>query len=395
MHNERVFLQALQDKPEDTTLRLVFADWLEERGDPRSELIRLLHLLTQSVEVPERSNLEERLRGLVWAGVQPVGPFITNSLGMQFALIPAGKFMMGSSVEDRKKVEQHFKDSGQDPENYKEYLDREQPQHEVEITEPFHMGVYQVTQEEWETVMGKDENRSYFRKGGGGKAKVKGLDTRRFPVENVSWNDTQKFLAALNKQGKEKGEKYLYRLPTEAEWEYACRGGSTSLYHFGDKLTYHEAVFNWDYPIGSNDKKTYLGRPVAVDDKNYQPNAFGLYHMHGNVWEWCADRFDANYYQTCVDQKIRQNPQGPQHEDTRFVLRGGSWFGYGWYCCSANRGRGSSDGRYNFWGFRVVCVRSLHRDFGGQSRPVHGSSERARRVQAILPGRNANAFPPH
>jgi len=348
----------MQEKPEDASLRLVFADWLEERGDQRCELIRLLHLLTQSVAVPDRSNLEERLRGLVTAGVQPVGPFFTNSVGMKFAQIPAGRFLMGTSVEDRKKVERHFKDSGQDPENYKEYLDREQPQHEVEITEPFYMGVYQVTQEEWETVLGKAENRSYFRKGGGGKAKVKGLDTRRFPVENVSWNDTQQFLAALNKQAKEKGENYLYRLPTEAEWEYVCRGGSTSLYHFGEILTYKEANFDWDYPFGSNDKKTHLGRPVAVDDKNYSPNAFGLYHMHGNVWEWCSDRFDATYYQTCVDQKTHQDPQGPQNENNRFVLRGGSWCNYARYCRSAYRYWYDPGNRNLGSGFRVVCVRT-------------------------------------
>jgi len=359
MHNEQAFFQAMQDKPEDTTLRLVYADWLEERGDPRCELIRLLHLLTQAVEVPDRSKLEERLRSLVSAGTQPVGPFFTNSVGMRFALIPAGKFMMGSSASDRKKVNQHLKETGVKPGTYKQWLDQEQPQHEVEITEPFYMGVYQVTQEEWQTVMGKDENRSYFRTGGGGEAKVKALDTQRFPVENVSWNDTQKFLVKLNDLAKEKGEKYLYRLPTEAEWEYACRGGSTSLFHFGDTLTHNEAVFNWDYPFNSNDKITYLGRPVAVDDKNYQPNAFGLYHMHGNVWEWCSDRFDANYYQTCVDQKIRQNPQGPQDEKIdRFVLRGGSWDYYGWGCRSANRGWVSSGGRNYCNGFRVVCVRT-------------------------------------
>ena len=96
MNDESAFHQAMQEHPEDTGLRLVFANWLEERGDPRSELIRLLHTLTQSIEVPDRSKLEDRLRSLLESGVQPVGPFCTNSIGMKFAWIPAGTFLMGS-----------------------------------------------------------------------------------------------------------------------------------------------------------------------------------------------------------------------------------------------------------------------------------------------------------
>ena len=94
MHDEQAFLQAMQDDPEDTSLRLVFADWLEEQDDQRGELIRLLHTLTQSLDVPDRSKLEDRIRGLVSAGVKPVGPFLTNTLGMTFAWIPAGTFLM-------------------------------------------------------------------------------------------------------------------------------------------------------------------------------------------------------------------------------------------------------------------------------------------------------------
>src|SRR5580658_8218580 len=96
MNEEAAFLQAMQENPEDTALRLVFADWLEERGDSRGELVRLLHTLTQSVEVPDRSKLEDRLRGLLAAGVQPVGPFWTNSIGMKFAWVSPGTFLMGS-----------------------------------------------------------------------------------------------------------------------------------------------------------------------------------------------------------------------------------------------------------------------------------------------------------
>src|ERR1700691_2831088 len=103
MNDEQSFIQAMQEHPEDSALRLVFADWLDERGDARGELIRLLHTLTQSVEVPDRSKLEDRLRSLVATGVQPVGPFWTNSFGMKFAWIPAGTYLMGSpeSEEER------------------------------------------------------------------------------------------------------------------------------------------------------------------------------------------------------------------------------------------------------------------------------------------------------
>src|SRR5208282_3780120 len=99
MHDATI-LQAMQEHPEDANLRLVFADWLEERGDKRSELIRLLHTLTQAVEVPDRGKLEDRLRSLLAAGVQPVGPFFTNSVGMKFAWVPAGTFLMGSPANE-------------------------------------------------------------------------------------------------------------------------------------------------------------------------------------------------------------------------------------------------------------------------------------------------------
>src|SRR5277367_703608 len=100
MNDEAAFTRAMQERPEDNALRLIFADWLEERGDPRGELIRLLHTLTQAVEVPARDKLEEHLRSLVAGGVQPVGPFFTNSIGMKFAWIPARTFLMGSPAQE-------------------------------------------------------------------------------------------------------------------------------------------------------------------------------------------------------------------------------------------------------------------------------------------------------
>src|ERR1700722_9248705 len=105
MNDEAAFTRAMQENPEDNALRLVLADWLEEQGDLRGELIRLLHTLTQAVEVPDRARLEHRMRSLVSAGVKPVGPFLTNSLGMKFAWVPAGNFLMGSSTTEKGRSE--------------------------------------------------------------------------------------------------------------------------------------------------------------------------------------------------------------------------------------------------------------------------------------------------
>ena len=192
-----------------------------------------------------------------------------GGLKMDFVLIQSGSFTMGS-----------------------EKGDDEKPPHKVTLTKPFYMGVYEVTQAQWKAVMG--DNPSYF----------KGDD---LPVERVSWEDCQKFVVKL----KEKlGEGFTCRLPTEAEWEYACRAGSNTAYCFGDE----EAGLGQYAWYGENsDKRTH---PVGQK----KPNAWGLYDMHGNVWEWCQDWFDSAYYGTSTDQ----DPKGPSSGSAR-VLRGGSW----------------------------------------------------------------------
>jgi len=280
-------------------------------------------------------------------------PAFTNSIGMQFVLIKPGTFQMGSSMMEREKVAQHYDSAGVNATAYKPGLDAEQPQHEVEITELFYLGVYEVTQAEYEKVVKK--NPSAFRQGGQQETNVAGRDTSRFPVESVSWDEAVAFIDTLNNLPEEKRKQRLYRLPTEAEWEYACRGGrSYQAFHYGDKSTHAEAVFAWTYPYESNDKQTAPSSPVAVDDPKYRPNAFGLYHMHGNIAEWCSDYYEANYY----TQQIRLNPRGPKSPpgaQTR-VIRGGSWSNYGWFCRSAGRyGVPTATADYNI-GFRVVCV---------------------------------------
>jgi formylglycine-generating enzyme required for sulfatase activity len=255
---------------------------------------------------------------------------IRNSIGMELALIPAGKFTMGSPRTEKGRS-------------------LEEVEHEVHITRPFYMGAYEVTQAEYQRVL--KDNPSWFSRTGPGKAEVKGTDTGRFPVENVSWHDAQKFCRWLSLLAKEKAAHRLYRLPTEAEWEYACRGGarSATAFHFGESLSSQHANFDGNGPYGTVARGPYLKRTAPVG--SYKPNAFGLYDMHGNVYEWCADGYARDYYENSPSK----DPQGAS-KDTRRLLRGGSWYAYAVYCRSAARYSLSPD-QHNFTlGFRVVCA---------------------------------------
>jgi formylglycine-generating enzyme required for sulfatase activity len=229
----------------------------------------------------------------------------TNSIGMQFVLIPAGSFMMGCNKDIEKC----------DPE--------ETPQHRVIISKPFYMAKYEVTQEQWAKVMG------------GNPSAFKGLSN---PVEKVSWDDTRNFIEHLSKMdGK------VYRLPTEAEWEYAARAGSESAYFFGNAGE-QLGQYAW-YSNNSGDKTHSVGLK--------QPNAWGLFDMHGNVWEWCQDWFEQNYYSSSP----LTDPRGPSSGEHR-VLRGGSWGSGVHKARIASRGHIKPDYRDIDDGFRVVM--SVH-----------------------------------
>ena len=220
-----------------------------------------------------------------------------NSIGMKFTHIPAGEFMMGSD----------------------EYSN-EQPVHKVKISKPFYLGTYPVTQREWRAVMG--ENPSRF----------KGDD---LPVEQVSWNDVQEFIKKLNqKEGADK-----YRLPSEAEWEYACRAGTTTQYSFGDdegKL----GEYAW-YSHNSGSKTHPVGQK--------KPNPWGLYDMHGNVWEWVQDWYHSDYKGAPSDGSAWESEDGSLR-----VLRGGSWLKDAWICRSADRGNLNPGARNYGLGFRLL-----------------------------------------
>jgi formylglycine-generating enzyme required for sulfatase activity len=225
------------------------------------------------------------------------------------------------------------------PKTEKDSLDYERPQHYVTV-KPFYMGKYTITQEQWEKVVYScppvarelNSRPAYF-------------PGDKLPVERVSWNDAVEFCARLSHKTGQK-----YRLPSEAEWEYACRAGSAKPFAFGDTITTNVVNYNGNYTYGNAPKGEYRGRTTPVG--TFQPNAFGLYDMHGNVWEWCADTWHNNYEGAPNDgsawiSEINQNVR---------LLRGGSWDNDPGSCRSAFR-------NYNLLdllnlidiGFRVVC----------------------------------------
>ena len=176
------------------------------------------------------------------------------------------------------------------------------------------------------------------------------------PVEKVSWNDAAEFCKSLSALPAEEEAGRSYRLPTEAEWEFACRAGTTTPFHFGKmasaSASSKDANFDGNHPYGGAAKGPYLKRTSKVG--SYEPNSWGLYDMHGNVREWCADWFAEDYFR----KRENNDPQGPPTGDLR-VLRGGSWGGKGKNCRTAYREGASPTNRNNSgFGFRVVCVLS-------------------------------------
>ncbi|MDA1016077.1 MAG: SUMF1/EgtB/PvdO family nonheme iron enzyme [Planctomycetota bacterium] len=261
----------------------------------------------------------------------PLPGLFRNSIGMKFALIPGGEFMMGSPESEEKRYTSEH-------------------QHRVRITRAFHLGVFEVTQAQYERVMGK--NPSSFSSSGGNKDQVTGKDTGEFPVERVSWEDAVEFCRRLSNLPAERAAGNTYRLPTEAEWEYACRAGTTTPFSFGSVLNGKQANCSGNYPYGTDTKGPYLQRTMRVG--SFAPNAFGLYDMHGNVWEWCSDWYDSDYYKNSPVS----DPKGPGAGQFR-VLRGGSWYVDAGFCRSAVRYGFSPDYRFNGLGFRVAAVRVI------------------------------------
>jgi formylglycine-generating enzyme len=238
----------------------------------------------------------------------------TNTLGMTFVLIPSGTFTMGSPTNEP------HRGSSEVP-------------HQVTISKPFYMQTTEVTVKQWHSIMGR--RMMVFQQG-----------ADNMPVTRVSWFDCMKFIKRLNKLGQGK-----YRLPTEAEWEYAARAGTSTAYSWGNTINCEKAMY------GNNSLKDdvcqlyYRSIGLQIDQpapvKTYNPNPWGLYDMHGNVWEWCMDWYGDYKKNTVID------PTGPKSGNMR-IRRGGSWFKYGYSCRSANRSFGHPATRYKTTGFRLV-----------------------------------------
>ena len=241
-------------------------------------------------------------RKLGWKGM---AIDVTNSLRMDFVRIEPGTFTMGS------------------PESEKE-RSKDETQHRVKLTHPFMMATTAVTQAQWRAVMQTDPSQ------------FKG-DT--LPVEQVSWNDAIAFCKKLSET-----EGRHYRLPTEAEWEYACRAGTTTPFNTGETISTGQANYDGDYVYGDGVKGE--NRKTTTPVGTFKANAWGLYDMHGNVWQWCSDGYAEYSMQETVD------PKGLEGAASR-VLRGGSWSNYPRNCRSASRNGHASDYRYGNVGFRL------------------------------------------
>jgi formylglycine-generating enzyme required for sulfatase activity len=284
-----------------------------------------------------------------WAKYLNTPVEITNSIRMKLVLIPPGEFEMGSPKEIiEKELKAH---AGEDWNlGYVERLPSEGPRHRVRITQPFYLGVYHVTQAEYQRVMGVDP--SEFSATGKGKDKVAGQDTKRFPVECVSWDDAVEFCRTLSGLPEEKAAGRWYQLPTEAQWEYACRAGTTGRYSFSPL---GRAIPREDDEHELLDHGWFDGNsgrvPHAVGLK--RANAWGLFDMHGSVYQWCQDWWDKGYYGASpVD-----DPVGPPGGGWR-VCRGGSWLPMAGNCRSAYRGSNGPENRFNDHGFRACLVRA-------------------------------------
>ncbi|MFN6034757.1 MAG: SUMF1/EgtB/PvdO family nonheme iron enzyme, partial [Dolichospermum sp.] len=232
-----------------------------------------------------------------------------NGVTLEMVEIPGGTFIMGSPASEAERAS----DEG--------------PQRQVTVPS-FYMGKYELTQAQYQAIMGT--NPSYF----------KGNNR---PVESVSWDDAVEFCKKLSQKTQKN-----YRLPSEAEWEYACRARTTTPFYFGESITPELVNYEGSYPYASASKGQYRGQTTDVG--TFPPNAFGLYDMHGNVWEWCQDDYQENYINAPTDGSAWNSRSSSYAR----LLRGGSWDSFARYCRAAIRLRNSRDARDFNYGFRVV-----------------------------------------
>jgi formylglycine-generating enzyme required for sulfatase activity len=283
-----------------------------------------------TVKVDDRGKVIERATRQARRSIEDLGAGVT----IEMVEIPGGEFWMGSSQAEAQAA---FADRHRYNEDAKlEWYTDEVPRHRVNVS-PFFMGRHPVTQAQWYEVMGElPEIEDKFR-------------DDDHPVVNVSWEEAVEFCKELARRTNRQ-----YRLPTEAEWEYACRAGTNTPFAFGPTLTPEIANYRWSHPYGNGPKKEPLQKTLPVGSLGIA-NAFGLCDMHGNVWEWCSDWYSGSYYEECYKQGMVVDPKGPATGSGR-VNRGGGWNGDAVICRSAFRYRVAPGFRIDDLGFRLVRV---------------------------------------
>jgi uncharacterized protein (TIGR02996 family) len=308
-------LQGIVAHPHEEDRYAVLADWLEEHDDPRrAELLRLHRRLLATCREPdghpERADWQARLVKLLAEGVRPCVPERTVELGedvdMRFAWVPPGAFLMGSHP-------------------FEEGRQAGEPQHKVKLSKGYFLGVHQVTQAQWQAVMGG--NPSHF-------------NGDNLPVEQVSWDDCQAFCKQV---GAKIGQQF--RLPTEAEWELACRAGTTTPYFFSETISTDQV--NYDGNSTGGEGKKGVSRNQTTTVGSFSSNAWAMCDLHGNVCEWCSELYRPHHEETIVDPAY-SNFGGAR------ILRGGSWNDSPHSCRSAKRHWCKPTDRYSSHGCRVV-----------------------------------------
>ncbi len=295
---------------------------------------------------PEPVKRIEQLRPVYDGTRTDVTELVVNGVKFEMVPIKAGSFMMGSPEDEEGRVNDEIL-------------------HHVSLTKDFYIGKYEVTQEQWQAVMGNDIPFSsvlkritgdstplstalgnLFRNINAGTCNPSFFKGVKQPVERVSWDDAQGFIKKLNEQADVARSGMRFRLPTEAEWEYACRAGTNTPFSWGSTLNGDKANCDGSYPYNTSAKGVHLQQTSDVG--SYPPNAWGLHDMHGNVYEWCEDWYGS------YDTNGVTNPKGPTSGHLR-VLRGGGWSSYARSCRSANRLGFKQSDMCDYVGFRLVC----------------------------------------
>ena len=260
-----------------------------------------------TVTLNERGEIQNRSVHRAQQFIEHLG----NNLDLEMIALPGGMFRMGTLG--------------------KQGYDDERPVHQVTVA-PFLMSKYLITQAQWRLIMGTSHSR---------------FSGDRLPIERVSWHDAMRFCERLAKRTKR-----TYHLPSEAQWEYACRAGTSTPFHFGETITTEVANYNGEFVYRAEAKGVYRHTTTPVDQ--FSPNAFGLHDMHGNLWEWCADAWHDSYNGAPTDDRVWSSTG----KEIYRVARGGCWHDIPGVCRSAARLRADANDAEEIIGFRVVTFQA-------------------------------------